>query len=111
MSIEGLWTTEIYGLNGWENAGVVVLRDGNVLGGGRHHYTTGTYNTNGDDFSMTIVITYHGTPRTLFGSSDKQMSLNVDGQVGRDEIMGSVFRSGSPNLSLAVRLTKRAEMP
>lgn len=111
MSLDGLWTSEIYGLNGWENTGVVILRDGHAMGGGRHHYSIGTYNSTGEDFSMSLAITYHGTPRTLFGSSDRNLSINVEGQVGRDEILGSVFREGSPNQSLACRLTKRAERP
>ena len=111
MSIEGLWTAEICGLNGWENAGVVMLRDGHAMGGGRHHYSVGTYSCSGEDFSMSLAINYHGPPRTLFGSVDKQLSINVDGQVKRDEILGSVFRLGSPNQSLEFRLTKRAEMP
>ena len=111
MALEGLWTAEIYGLNGWENAGVLVLHGGHVLGGGRHHYSTGTYNCSGEDFGMSLDITYHGQPRTLFGSSDKNLSINVEGQVHGDEILGSVFRVGSPKRSLAFRLTKRVEMP
>ena len=111
MSLEGLWTTEFYGLNGWENAGVLTLRDGHVLGGGRHHYSNGTYNSSGEDFSMSLAITYHGPPRTLFGSSDKNLSINVEGQIEGDEILGSVFRVGSPTQSLACRLTKRVDMP
>ncbi len=111
MSIEGLWTAEIHGLQEWENAGVIVLHDGHALGGGRQHYSIGTYNCPGEDFSMSLAINYHGPPRTLFGSADKTLSIKVDGQVQRDEILGSAFRVESPNQSLAFRLTKRADMP
>ena len=66
---KGLWTAEIHGPErGWENAGVIVLRDGHALGGGRHHYSVGTYNCSGEDFSMSLAIDYHGPPRTLFGT-------------------------------------------
>ncbi len=111
MSIEGLWTAEIHGLQEWENAGVIVLHGGHALGGGRQHYSIGTYDCPGEDFSMSLTINYHGTPRTLFGSADKTLSIKVDGQVQRDEILGSAFRVESPNQSLAFRLTKRADMP
>ncbi len=111
MSIEGLWTAEIHGLHGWENAGVIVVHDGHALGGGRQHYSIGTYNCPGEDFSMSLTINYHGPPRTLFGSADKTLSIKVDGEVQRDEILGSAFRVESPNQSLAFRLTKRADMP
>ena len=79
MSIEGLWTTEIHGQDGWENAGVLVLRDGHALGGGRQHYSIGTYDCPGEDFSMSLAITYHGTPRTLLGSADKTLSIKAQG--------------------------------
>ena len=111
MSIEGLWTTEIHGQDGWENAGVLVLRDGHALGGGRQHYSIGTYDCPGEDFSMSLAITYHGTPRTLLGSADKTLSIKVDGQLQGDQILGSAFRVESPKLSLAFRLTKRSDMP
>jgi hypothetical protein len=101
----------MFGLQGWENAGVIVLNGGHALGGGRHHYSIGTYKGSGEDFSMSLAITYHGPPRTLFGSSDKELSINVDGQVEGDEILGSVYRPGSPNQSLAFRLTKRTDIP
>jgi hypothetical protein len=111
VSIEGLWTAEMFGLHGWENSGVIMLRDGQALGGGRHHYSIGTYSYSGEDFSMALAITYHGPPRTLFGSSDKKLSINVDGQVEGGEILGSVSRTGSPKQTLAFRLTKRTDTP
>ena len=98
-------------MHGWENSGVIVLNGGYALGGGRHHYSIGTYKGSGEDFSMSLAITYHGPPRTLFGSSDKELSINVDGQVEGDEILGSVYRPESPNQSLAFRLTKRSDIP
>ena len=111
MSIEGLWTAEIFGLQGWENAGVLVLTDGHALGGGRHHYSIGTYSGDRGKFHMSLDITYHGPPRTLFGSSDKELSIDVEGQVEREEILGSVSRGGNPSHSLSFRMTKRGNMP
>lgn len=109
MSLDGLWTSEIYGLHGWENAGVVVLDNGQAMGGGRHHYTVGTYSEDGDDISMRLQITYHGQPRTLFGSSDKELALCLDGRSEDGVIEGSVYREGSPKMSLLFRFTKRAD--
>ena len=111
VSIEGLWTAEIFGLHGWENAGVLVLTDGHALGGGRNHYSIGTYSGDRGKFHMSLDITYHGPPRTLFGSSDKELSIDVEGQVEREEILGSVSRGGNPSHSLSFRMTKRGNMP
>lgn len=110
MSIQGLWTGELYGLQGWENNGVVVLENGRALGGGRHHFTVGTYEISGEEFSMSLGIEYHGHPRTLFGSSDKRISLTYVGQVDNGTIEGSVFRPTNPRQSLMFRFTKRAEI-
>ena len=111
MSIHGLWTSEFYGLYGWENNGMVVLDDGRALGGGRHHFSVGTYEVSGKEFRMAIDIEYHGPPRTLFGSSDKKISLKLIGEMRDSSIEGSVFRSESPRQSLMFRLTKRADIP
>jgi hypothetical protein len=111
VSIEGLWTSEMYGLQGWEDVGVIVLNSGHALGGGRHHSSVGDYTFSGGEFSMSLAITYHGQVRTLFGSSDKSLSIQVEGRMQGDKILGTVHRAGSPSLSLSFRLTKRAEMP
>lgn len=111
MSIKGLWTSEFYGLHGWENTGVIVLNDGWVLGGGRHHFSRGSYEVSGEEFSMSLDVEYHGKPRTLFGSSDRKMSLEWVGQTGKETIEGSVFRPQNPRQSLMFRLTRRADIP
>ena len=33
MSIEGIWTGEVYGPFGWDNRGVFVLENGRIVGG------------------------------------------------------------------------------
>ena len=110
MSVDGLWTSEIYGLHGWENTGVIVLDGGQTIGGGRNHYSVGTYSQSENDIGISLLITYHGTPRTLFGSSDSQLSLRFDGQYDDGVIEGSVYREGNPRQTLSFRLTKRADI-
>lgn len=110
MSVDGLWTSEIYGLHGWENTGVLVLKSGQAIGGGRNHYSVGTYTLSGNVISISIDIIYHGTPRTLFGSSDSTLSLHLDGRCDDELIGGTVFRQDNPNQTLSVRLTKRADI-
>ena len=110
MSVNGLWTSEIYGLHGWENTGVVVLDNGRTMGGGRNHYSVGTYRLSENEIDISLVITYHGSPRTLFGSSDSQLSLRFNGQHDDGVIEGSVYREGNPKQTLSFRLTKRADI-
>ncbi len=111
MSLEGLWTSEFYGLHGWENTGVAVLRDGHVLGGDRHHHTVGTYTVSGNKVTLSLQINYHGKPRVLFGSSDRRLNLQLAGEFASTTIEGDVYRLESPRQSLIFRLTKRADIP
>lgn len=108
MSVDGLWTSEIYGLHGWENTGVLVLKGGQAMGGGRNHYSVGNYTLSGNDISVLFDIIYHGTPRTLFGSSDATLSVQLGGRYNDELIEGSIFRQDNPKQTLSVRLTKRA---
>lgn len=110
MSIEGLWTAEIYGLHGWENIGVVVLESGRVLGGGRHHFSTGTYKVSDGEIKLSVVIEYHGKPRTLFGSSKKKISMDYTGRRKGDTIEGIVCRPKNSKQTLMFRLAKRADI-
>jgi len=110
MSIEGLWTGELYGLHGWENAGIIVLESGRALGGGRHHFSTGTYKMSGGEFQLSMAIEYHGKPRTLFGSSKKKLSMKFTGHRAGDKIEGTVCRPKNPKQTLMFRLTKRADI-
>lgn len=110
MSIEGLWTGELYGMQGWENAGVIVLESGRALGGGRHHFSTGTYKMSGGEFHLSIVMEYHGKPRTLFGSSKRKISMKFTGHRAGDTIEGTVCRPKNPKQTLMFRLKKRAEI-
>jgi hypothetical protein len=110
MSIEGLWTGELYGLQGWENAGVIVLESGRALGGGRHHFSTGTYKISGGEFQLKLAVEYHGKPRTLFGSSKKKISMNFTGKRAGDKIEGTVCRPKNSKQTLMFRMTKRAEI-
>lgn len=111
MSVEGLWTTEFYGLYGWENRGVVVLEKGRVLGGGRNHFSVGKYELDGEGFYMILDIEYHGPAQTLLGSADKMMTIEFKGNLEDGHIEGSVSRRETPRQSLMFRLTKRADVP
>jgi hypothetical protein len=111
VSVEGLWTTEFYGLYGWENRGVLVMEKGRVLGGGRNHFSVGTYEFSRGEFKMVIDMEYHGPPQTLLGSSDKHITIEFKGHLEDGHIEGSVSRPETPRQSLMFRLTKRADVP
>ena len=110
MSAEGIWTGEVYGPFGWETRGVFIFDNGRIVGGDNRQYLMGTYSLSGNEISVSIEIIYHGTPRTLFGSSDATLSLQLVGRINGELIEGSIFRQDNPKQTLSIRLTKRAEI-
>jgi hypothetical protein len=111
MLLEGLWSSEIYGLFGWESTGVLMLRDGRAVGGGNNHTSVGEYSVEGNTATIGLNIRYHGSPRTLFGSTEAEFRVHLRGECSDGVITGSVYREDKPKLTLSVRLTRRADLP
>jgi hypothetical protein len=110
VSVEGLWTTEIFGLWGWEHRGVLVLSNGRVFGGGNNHHSTGRYAEDGGEVSISLHISYHGTPRTMFGATEREFTLEMSGVHTGAQITGEMYRSDRHELKLPFRLTRRADV-
>ena len=110
MPVEGLWTTEIFGLWGWENRGVIIFKDGRALGGGRNHHSIGTYSVEGDEVTASLEIRYHGTPRTMFGSTEREFPLEIKGRRDDVRIEGEMCRPDRPELKLPFRMVRRADL-
>ncbi len=88
MSVEGIWTSEILGLFGWETTGIVICENGRAIDGGNHHYSVGSYETSGDQIHIALSVEYHSTPRTISGASDKTLKVEINGTVENDIIDG-----------------------
>ena len=111
MSIEGLWSSELLGILGWESIGVVVLNDGKAIGGGANHHSTGAYDLKGEILSISMDIIFHGAPRTLFGESGSEYSLTGSLKLNKNTFQGTVRRVDTPKQKSIFKLTKLAELP
>ena len=111
MSLEGLWTSQIYGLFGWENTGVLILTNGQAMGGGNNHYSIGSYGEAENSVEISLQIEYHGTPKTVFGAAENQLTVVLEGKHDDNMIEGEVCRTDKPELSLPFRLIRRADLP
>jgi hypothetical protein len=111
VGCEGIWTSEILGLFGWETTGIVLLEDGRAIDGGNHHYSTGTYEATGQEIRISLKVEYHGTPRTIFGAADKSISVEIVGKLRGESIVGSAHRLDKPDQKITIRLTRRADIP
>jgi hypothetical protein len=111
VAFDGIWTSEILGLFGWETTGILVLEEGRAIDGGNHHFSTGSYEATDNGIRISLAVEYHGTPRTIFGSADKNLSVEIQGKLRGDTIVGEACRQDKPDQKITVRLTRRADIP
>ena len=110
MSVDGIWTSEILGLFGWETTGILILENGRAIDGGNHHYSFGGYEFSDDRIRVSLDVEYHGTPRTIFGSADKSLSVEINGKLRGNTIVGTAHRLDKPDQKVTIRLTHRTEI-
>jgi len=113
MNIDGIWRIEIFGLYGWESIGVLALSHGHVVGGGNHHYAVGSYEVSDDQLQITLSMKYQDVPRTLFGEARNEFTVKFEGahSAEQDRFRGSMYRPDKPEMDVACRLKRRAELP
>jgi hypothetical protein len=111
MSIEGIWTGEVYGPFGWENRGVFLFEDGRMIGGDGRAYSVGTYSVSGDRITAELKVHYYGPPRTVYGEQSEEFTLKLDGKLEDDVIVGNVHRPDKAQFELQYRITKRMGLP
>lgn len=112
MSVDGVWTGEIYSPYGWENSGVYVLEHGRILGGNNRHYSTGRYSISGSTYKAEISVHYYGPPRAIFGERQEQFEIVVTGELGDGVIDAQILRRDSkPQFAVQFRMTRRMDLP
>ena len=110
-AIDGIWAVEYQGAFGWERTGFLLLSKGTVIGGGRNHYSHGTYRAKGKHVTMELSLDYYGEPRTLFGVRARKFEVTFDGVMSGKRIIGNAIRRGKKAYPLHCRLTHHARVP
>jgi len=109
--LEALWSDEFLSNVEGFGAGVVVLESGRIFGGDSQYFYTGTYEVNSGTLSGEINVThYFGPANSIFGP-DQNFTLRVSGKIEAPIMQGRGFRVDNPDLGVAFRLTRRAELP
>jgi len=111
MTIEGIWTSEIYGPFGWDSHGIILMENGRIIGGGNRHYSTGTYSLSGKEVKAELLVNYYGPPRTMFGEAKEEFTTQIVGTWKDPVIEGTIHRVDRPQFDLQIRLTKRMDLP
>lgn len=111
MSIDGVWSSEVYGPFGWEARGVFVLERGRILGGDSRQYTVGRYELTEDNVHAELRVHYYGPPRTMFGEAVEQFDSRLEGRLQDGTIEGTIARPDKRDFEVQIRLTKRMDLP
>lgn len=107
--IEGLWIVQYEGLQG-EGVGVVVFVNGRVLGGDFGYTYEGTYVVNNDILEAHVhIANFMPAMASVLGYvGDFDIKMQV--AIGNGVIQGAMSIIDNPELSIAVRLTKKAHL-
>ena len=111
MTIDGIWTSEVYGPYGWEHRGVFIFENGRVMGGDERQYSAGTYATNGGTVTADIVVHNYASPRAEFGEIREEFRTRLEGCLNTSTIEGYVRRPDKPQFDLQLRLIRRMDLP
>lgn len=113
MSLPGIWSIEVAGVYGWENRGILIFSADNkrVMGGGRNHYSKGSYKKTGKEVRVKLDVHYYTRDQVVFGAKRSNVSIVFKGKRKGDSITGSIDNVKNSTQSIPARLTKRAELP
>lgn len=108
--VDGFWVVQYEGMKG-NGGGVVVFIKGRVFGGDTGYIYLGSYNTNGKTVNAQVSVHAFlpNIPSVLGVIGD--FDLEIEGQVEGDVIRGQGIVSGQKAVGVALKLTKRADLP
>jgi len=106
---EGLWTIEGETMMGSSGAGIIVLNDGRMLGGGAKFFWVGGYSIDNRKFIADArCFHFHGPATSAFGDSAPDFRLKMRGTCSGDRIDGDVERSDLAGRKLRFQMIRRA---
>ena len=108
--VDGFWLLQFEGIQD-SGGGVLVLIKTQVFGGDSGYYFTGSYETSGTMFKAHVQVRNFlpDVPNILGIEGD--FELNVTGTLEGDVIRGTASLVSPKGAGLAIKLTRRAQLP
>lgn len=108
--IDGLWTAEFGSTADMFGSGVIVFRDGKILGGDATHFYVGEYKLSGNDFEATIRVSpFIDGAESIFGTRGQDLTLGLKGSLTAErQAIAQGQPQGMPNVRFGLKLTKRS---
>jgi hypothetical protein len=110
MSVNGIWQIEMLGAYGWENVSTAFMEDGNYKSASQDSYSVGSYQISENKIKVSTHHVSYGQARTLFGTKNNEISLNVEGVVDGDRITGQAT-DDEGKFFITFRATRLADLP
>jgi hypothetical protein len=108
--VDGFWIVQYEGMKG-NGGGVVMLIKGQVFGGDTGYIYTGTYTTSGDDLKAHVIVqNFLPDVHNIMGVVG-DLELDVSGKISGDVIKGTGSVSGGGAVGIAVKFTRRGNLP
>ncbi|HEY0331703.1 MAG TPA: GrlR family regulatory protein [Rhodopseudomonas sp.] len=111
----GLYSIHVDLLDGrsGKGSGVVIFRNGSILGGDAYLYYTGSYTVAGDSFKGEVLVSQH-TPSAdanpLFGGQQHPVGIGVSGTAtGNSAVVNGTALVGKASLIFKATLRKLAD--
>lgn len=102
---DGLWLAE-FSTNDASGSGVVVLINGQILGGDANYYYTGTYRHVGSQLVADLFITHFAGPLTNIFGPVRNAHLKLEGAAGGDLIRAQGYDPNMPHRRASFRLRR-----
>jgi type III secretion system (T3SS) negative regulator GrlR len=108
--VEGFWIVQYEGMQG-SGGGVAMFIKGKVFGGDTGYTYLGTYTTQGNSVQARVMVRNFiaGIPSVVGITGD--FELSIDGMVEGNVIKGTGSLVGVQRPGIAVKLSKRADIP
>jgi hypothetical protein len=107
---EGFWIVQYEGMQG-NGGGVAMFTKGQVFGGDTGYTYLGSYTTQGNSVNARVMVRNFiaGIPSVVGITGD--FELSIDGVIEGNIIRGTGSLIGVPKPGIAIKLSKRADIP
>ena len=107
--VDGLWIVQFEGLQG-RGSGVIVLVDGRALGGDEAYTYEGHYRIERDRLVARVKVSNFRPEIGNVAGIQGDFEVEINAPVGDGIVQGSASFVARPDMSIAVRLTKKANL-
>lgn len=110
-NINGVYQVEMLGAFGWERFATCFLQDGQFRGASVDHYTLGTYDVDGENFTMSAHLSQSGDQRAMFGlKGAKDLQIDFEGSIKGNRIAGKVTPKEKSKFGVQFRFTRLSDI-